>query len=242
MTELEESNIFKELSEDDIAALCEVISPKTIRTYFKDSPKGYQQLNGRVYINKITDSDAISIVRRNRSHPFITSFITNSIERINESASQKIKEHEDNGEDIGTALINMLAESPFNENVALYFKITNKEYAPEFVQSVKYAVELKLRLSDTQERVESASEIEKGNQNLNIEIEELKTKNNDLVNSLEAVNIKYNETLSQLDAKNSEIEALKAELNSSSNLEEEKAVINFTDLKYPHTSLCRVVF
>ena len=55
MTELEESNIFKELSEDDIAALCEVISPKTIRTYFKDSPKGYQQLNGRVYINKITD-------------------------------------------------------------------------------------------------------------------------------------------------------------------------------------------
>ncbi|MCB7067787.1 hypothetical protein LI031_28455 [Enterocloster citroniae] len=244
----------EKITDEELTYICTIITGKRIKLFFQRNSKEFNKIRPGYRPNGISDDDAIKLVVRFKSKPFIRSFINGYIrgwlDETNDHKAKLIKE----GMEPATALLLTLPETQFSDNLKLYFKISEEYYSTEYIQLAISAVQL-----IQANREVAASNIEEPSKNetyiiLQEQFSASKKKWEDTekgyVQKIETLTIKAEETEKALDVAQKELVCMKAEAVAlEADLAElhklEKSSIScgemVRDEAYQYTSLCKVV-
>ena len=132
----------EKITDEELTYICTIITGKTIKLIFQRNSKEFNKIRPGYRPNGISDDEAIKLVVRFKSKPFVRSFINGYIrgllDETNDHKAKLIKE----GMEPATALLLTLPETQFSDNLKLYFKISEEYYSTEYIQLAISAVQL----------------------------------------------------------------------------------------------------
>ena len=135
-------DFIEKISDEELIYVCTIITGKTIKLFFQRNSKEFNKIRLGYRPNGISDSEAIKLVVRFKSKPFIRFFINEYIEGwIDEIDAHKAKLIRE-GMEPATALLLTLPETQFRDNLKLYFKVSGESYSEEYIQLATSAVRL----------------------------------------------------------------------------------------------------
>lgn len=119
-------NYIARLNQEEIVALCQIISGKEFKILFQNFSKEFAQIRPGFRPFSIPDKEAISLAVKNINKPFIFEFINMKVENwmneINEKYEKLIGLKIDDAQALAEALMN----SVFCEDIDLYFRLLDK--------------------------------------------------------------------------------------------------------------------
>lgn len=247
-------DFIEKISDEELIYVCTIITGKTIKLFFQRNSKEFNKIRPGYRPNGISDSEAIKLVVRFKSKPFIRFFINEYIEGwIDEIDAHKAKLIRE-GMEPATALLLILPETQFRDNLKLYFKVSGESYSEEYIQLATSAV----RLIQTNREV-AASNVEEpsGDEAYIILQEQFATarkiwedSERKYVQKIETLSMKAEEMEKTLDVSRKditsiedEVAVLEAELAELRKLEKSSVSSGemVRDEAYQYTSLCKVV-
>lgn len=245
------------LSIEEQKYICDRIPVSEARAYFQKYPKQFNEIKPGFRPEKLSEAETLfQILTRNITKPFISTFLEtillewiNKIDRIQSSLVGSGYSEEE-------ALIQAVLESPFCDNCALYFKLSDQERDEEYIQLFRESMSLLQRAADaeTQENVgeelrnnqEQLAEAKETIEDLKTQMESMKSKAAALNEDFEAIKCKaalqkeeLEKAISELASFETENEEMRAELeyyrrlNKYSDVEFEQD--DFTE--YQHVSV-----
>lgn len=111
---------YASLSHEEIKTLCGWIGESAFKDYFEKNQRTFVRIYRDCRVKKLSMTQICDIVYRNRSEKFIVQFLDDCSQQLL-SISQKLTEDKiTSGCDSETALIEVLADSPFTDNISLY--------------------------------------------------------------------------------------------------------------------------
>ena len=127
------------LNKDEIDFLINTIGIENIRKQFQKNPRGLQRITP-LRAKSLSADQIRSLVQNNLSEDFIYGFLQNNTEeivrQIDESVSKKEKEITDKNK----AIIIVLAESLFKDNVSIYYKLKEETIDDDYLNLVSILV------------------------------------------------------------------------------------------------------
>ena len=202
---------FSGLSREELGNLCNILKLDSVRMILKKFPRLCSELLPGYRAEKISDEKLVSAIicniHKNIVADFLDELVNQELSKINDTASQLEKE----GYSHGGALIHVLKNSDFNDNLRLYFKISDCNFSEElidfFCDAVAYSNRITAEKSiDDNAKQEKISECPALISNVDAEISTLKStinkyKENEkkLLNDLEEQKKIYNDQKLQLE-------------------------------------------
>lgn len=211
-----------ELTNDEIKYICGQIPVSVVRTYFQKNPREFTEIKKGFRPDKITDAETVSLLTRNISKPFITSFVEKTldkwIEEIDEYKTGLINE----GYSEGEALLKTIPDSYFCDDCELYFKLKEIQVSSEYMGLFKDALSIIDKTvedrEDTQTIKNQAATIENNEDEIAKLKEQLKNKEEKLElakNNLAEVNDALSESKNELQVLKKTAESVSKELSEA---------------------------
>jgi len=132
--------VLSNLTDEDIAYVCHLITPKEIRTYFLKYPKDFSRIRPGFRASSLSDDDAIMLVCKNATSPFIASFLEKWISGWLLQIQEFRNDLEEKSASPEQSLLLALPDSVFSDNIDLFFKIACDEYSAEYIALVRAAL------------------------------------------------------------------------------------------------------
>lgn len=214
----------KKLNDEELVSLCEIVSYQAVKNSFKKFPKGYNQLSMvvPVLVTKLTEENIRKIVLKNKSNKFIFDTFSALVNPIFMKINHLVSDSVASGENRIIAISKALGESPFCDNIDLYFKIFPAETDSENISLVKTIVELLKKSADSDDLSEHNSTLNEEITDLKLRISERDSQINELKMELKSVSEKKNaaeksasELKTSLEFANSKLEKFKTVYENS---------------------------
>lgn len=168
-----------ELNKEEIGFIINIIGVEDIRKFFQDRPRLLQQLSP-FRAKSLTAEQMTSLIYKNISSDIIFNYIQGEVERYIKHLDDSIIMIEKEVEDRNKATIIALAESPFRENLSVYYKLIEKNIDDDSIKLLSTIV-------NSPELVKMLSS-EKSDKNLSEQIEQLTKQLNEKDTLIESVN------------------------------------------------------
>lgn len=236
----------KELTREELLALCDVVTYAEIKRKFTEFPKSYNTLYRPVSVlaTRLSDDGVRKIVLQNTSKKFImdifNGFISSASNRIAKTVSNSVKQ----GQNYTIALCEALNNSAFCDNIDLYFRVVTTELDSENISLVKNITEL-LRKTDNSDFLNSQIlELQRDNSELKNRNSESESRVNFLNAEIERISKEkslaekaISELQISLNSANSELEKFRSE----NEIPTKPSVIKFEkNSEYEYSSICKV--
>ncbi len=145
---LETSNVaqgicsLSELTSDEVASICYLISAKEIRMYFQKNPKEFAKIRPGFRAASLSDDDAIALMCKNAARPFVASFLETRVRVWLQEIQDYRSDLEQSGASAEESILKAIPKSLFSKNVDLFFKVSGEKYPNEYVKMTKTAISL----------------------------------------------------------------------------------------------------
>lgn len=216
-----------QLTEEELEYICSVIPYADVVKYFNTYPKEFGKIRPGFRPKSIKKGETAHFLFNNHEKLFINKFLEKTIEQWLCQIEERLKHYMDEGECFEFSCLHILPNSPFADNVALYLKLSEKEYSADYVKIMSTAVSFvkasshnnqendklkemleaeRLQLNDMiDNQGNSIRQITKKSRDKDIEIAKLK---NDLILAKESIE----KCTYELESKNKQIDKLEKEL------------------------------
>ncbi len=147
------------LSQEQLNYVCSKIPVAVAKDYFLNNPKNFQRLEKGFRAKFLSNEQVARILFRHHRDPFIQNFLIKCLNGELKFIEEKLGPDEGNQE----AYIETLGNSIFDENIALYFQLTEEKRSNEYIELMEAAIrrEKHLRkrwLTEKSETVEEKDE------------------------------------------------------------------------------------
>ena len=117
-------NYIELLTKEEKSTLCEIITGKKFKEHFKRNEKEFSKIQKGFRAKTLTEQHALSIALTHIDKPFISLWVNKLVEHWLEEIKENIAKLEKDGSSHGAALATTMLNSPFVNNIELYFKLT----------------------------------------------------------------------------------------------------------------------
>ena len=239
------------LSKTDVESICKLIGSRDLKQNFQTNSNGFSRIKPVFRPKTISDEEAVTLTVQNVTTRFISKFLNEKIQSlmdkiIGEQANLMAK-----GIPSDDAHIIALANSPFYDNLDLYFRLEQPVRSSEEIGALKIAIRIAKR-AHKPDSVEDAPT----DRTTKLLKEELEAQKEYARNKIQQVQDLLKETQASLQATAEDATRLrdeKDELKNKLDLKEKELTryralekysisnrIDTTDAKYPFKSLCKV--
>lgn len=130
-----------ELNNSEMEYLCQAIPPAVTASYFTQFPKNFQKIRRGFRVKSLKPHELTKVLFDNRNVPFIERFVQKQAEFLIEDIEKYHSGLVDKGTLPIDAYIYTLADSRFDKNVSLFFKILgNTDFGDEVIGVIESAV------------------------------------------------------------------------------------------------------
>jgi len=133
-------NYLPMMTDDEIEYVCSVIPLQDSIQYFKRRPKDFAKVMPGFRATSLTPEKVSVVLLRNRSRPFISSFIEEHISGWLDQIQQEISQLMGDGESKESAWLQTLPFCFFVDNVRIFFKLINEEVSNESVSILERSI------------------------------------------------------------------------------------------------------
>lgn len=149
------------MTDDEIRYICDIIPPNMIITYFKTNPKKFSEIKRGFRPNKISDVTAKKLLYKYVSNDFISSFINKVISKWLDEIADELSKERQKTDNENIVYLNILPQSFFANNIALYFKLSETKKDEDYVlflqDAVNYIYDTKASKKNLQEDLKNSS-------------------------------------------------------------------------------------
>lgn len=250
------------LSDDDLYTLCELISAKKIKGFYKNNTRWFGTIKPGFRPTGISDKEAIALVIRNRNELIVRAYIDTIVDKWISLIEEEIKQKESEGLDKDHALGTVLSKSKFSENIDLYFKLKKDSVSEDYLQRIRSympdndetSIPKDGGIADEVQKEASESGTHQGydlsnaelegsiraqkeiNASIKADLEKLEQQNSELQKKLNEANVKANTLELSVQKCKEELNEYKARLE----YDDSEIVNTATSTEYDHISLCEV--
>ena len=241
-------NYIEYISDEELRFICSQISAKTLRDFYQKNGTEFSKLKPGFRPRFLTDEETYSFACSNKNTPFLADFLNFAIGKWLQEIRDAKEAAVNDGETEIVAYIETLAKSFFDENPALYFKITEESIPVEnqdlFFYAIKVAVERNYlsRISENIDSIDDRIEqikasYESAADELRLEYEEALQTSKQEVDTLKSTNEQIKARLEGVESSRGALEEeLKTYRELSAHMQDEE------DIKptpgYHYASLC----
>ena len=129
-----------QLTEEELEYICSVIPYADVVKYLNTCPKEFGKIRPGFRPKSIKTSETTHFLLNNHEKLFISNFLEKTIEQWLCQIEERLKHYMDEGECFEFSCLHILPNSPFADNVALYLKLSNKEYSADYAKIMSTAV------------------------------------------------------------------------------------------------------
>ncbi len=187
-------NYLPQLTEDELRYICSAIPIRDAILYFRKNPEEFARIMPGFRARSIKMIDTSALLFRHCNQGFISSFIEKHIRiwltQIQEHIDKCIKD----GDSEDLAYIRTMPFSFFAGNVALYFKLTEKEYSETYITLLASAVKEIKEVIGEQEKSEITLKTKEA------DVEKLQLELDSSISALKSAELKFNERLNEIKA------------------------------------------
>lgn len=209
-------NYIELLTKEEKSTLCEIITGKEFKEYFKRNEKEFSKIQKGFRAKTLTEQHALSIALTHIDKPFISLWVNKRVEHWLEEIKENIAKLEEEGSSHGAALATTMLNSPFVNNIELYFKLTE---TPLTTNSCSDLYERMEDIKSEHARIDEISNqikaIEEENQRLTKQIEEAERNIDAIKNECAEEVRKINQDKVELAAQLAEAQARISELQTA---------------------------
>ena len=216
-------SLITNLSSKELNSLCQIITPKEIKEYFKKNPRTFNKIKPGFRPESLSDNDIFSIVESNRQEPFIEAFFDNNIPRLIETIEDTFPDFGEGDDYDYSALAKEIKKTPFSIHPKLFFALTNQKYPEDVEERVISQMENKTKTSSQKKTIKP---VKASSTTVNKRIEELQEQ----VTSLKKENENYRGELIELQSKYDQ-------LNERFSYEETPVDLSVVFSNYEHLSV-----
>ena len=131
-----------DLSNEEIKYICERMHLPSVRSYLQHNIEEFNRIKPGFTVKKMTDAGTLSFLVKYSNKPFIKTLIQNVVEQWLSQIKENLDLLEGNGFSSGEALLKTIPDCYFNEQIELYFKLTEQEYDEKYLDLIKDALSL----------------------------------------------------------------------------------------------------
>lgn len=175
------------LTDDETRYICSVIPPKHTITYFQHNPKEFAKICPGFRASAISRLDTTNLLFRHRNRDFVSFLIEKHISDWLSQIQEHMDKCLDDGDSEDLAYIHTLPFSFFAGNVALYFKLIEKEYPREYISVLALTVKEIKEATEEQEKLQATLKIKEA------DIDRLQLKLDSTILALQGSETKLNE-------------------------------------------------
>ncbi|SFX40164.1 hypothetical protein [Ruminococcus sp. XPD3002] len=228
------------LNKDEIDFLINTIGIENIRKQFQKNPRGLQRITP-LRAKSLSADQIRTLVHNNLSEDFIYGFFQSNTEDIVRQIDERVSKKEKDITDKNKAIIIVLAESLFKDNVPIYYKLKEKTINDDYLKLVSLIVKspkLVKDLSSEKDDNDLSDQIEKLTKQLEEKETLIESGNERMKHLQKETDQKVTDISKQLDEANTAILSLQSELNTLKAAEQipEEDI----DDGYTYHSLCEV--
>lgn len=228
------------LNKEEIDFLINTLGIENIRKQFQKNPRGLQKITP-LRAKSLSADQIRFLVHNNLSEDFIYGFLQSNTEDIVRQIDESVSKKEKDITDKNKAIIIVLAESLFKDNVSIYYKLKEKTIDDDYLKLVSLLVKspkLVKELSYENDDSDLSEQIEKLTKQLE-EKDSLLESSNEIMKQLQKeTDQRVADISKQLDEANASILSLQSELNTLKAAEQipEEDI----DDGYTYHSLCKI--
>lgn len=239
------------LSKTDVESICKLIGLRDLKQNFQTNSNGFSRIKPGFRPKTISDEEAVTLTVQNVTTRFISKFLNEKIQSLMDKIIGEQANLIAKGIPSDDAHIIALANSPFYDNLDLYFRLEQPVRSSEEIGALKIAIRIAKR-AHKPDSVEDALT----DRTTKLLKEELEAQKEYARNKIQQVQDLLKETQASLQATAEDATRLrdeKDELKNKLDLKEKELTryralekysisnrIDTTDAKYPFKSLCKV--
>lgn len=239
------------LSKTDVESICKLIGLRDLKQNFQTNSNGFSRIKPGFRPKTISDEEAVTLTVQNVTTRFISKFLNEKIQSLMDKIIGEQANLIAKGIPSDDAHIIALANSPFYDNLDLYFRLEQPVRSSEEIGALKIAIRIAKR-AHKPDSVEDAPT----DRTTKLLKEELEAQKEYARNKIQQVQDLLKETQASLQATAEDATRLrdeKDELKNKLDLKEKELTryralekysisnrIDTTDAKYPFKSLCKV--
>ena len=239
------------LSKTDVESICKLIGSRDLKQNFQTNSNGFSRIKPGFRPKTMSDEEAVTLTVQNVTTRFISKFLNEKIQSLMDKIIGEQANLIAKGIPSDDAHIIALANSPFYDNLDLYFRLEQPVRSSEEIGALKIAIRIAKR-AHKPDSVEDAPT----DRTTKLLKEELEAQKEYARNKIQQVQDLLKETQASLQATAEDATRLrdeKDELKNKLDLKEKELTryralekysisnrIDTTDAKYPFKSLCKV--
>lgn len=167
-------NYLKELTEDEVKYICTVVPYQEVTEYFSKYPKEFAKIKPGFRAKSLSSESVVKILYDFNNKGFISDFLEKHLNGWIKDVHEEISEAIKRGMDQDAAYIEVLSQSYFVNNVALYFKIKKITKEEGYLKALSAAVAY--QYENRKKRENERSLYEKENKELQKNISDLNSR------------------------------------------------------------------
>lgn len=239
------------LSKTDVESICKLIGSRDLKQNFQTNSNGFSRIKPGFRPKTISDEEAVTLTVQNVTTRFISKFLNEKIQSLMDKIIGEQANLTAKGIPSDDAHIIALANSPFYDNLDLYFRLEQPVRSSEEIGALKIAIRIAKRAHKPDSVEDTPTD-----RTTKLLKEELEAQKEYARNKIQQVQDLLKETQASLQATAEDATRLrdeKDELKNKLDLKEEELTryralekysisnrIDTTDAKYPFKSLCKV--
>lgn len=239
------------LSKTDVESICKLIGSRDLKQNFQTNSNGFSRIKPGFRPKTISDEEAVTLTVQNVTTRFISKFLNEKIQSLMDKIIGEQANLTAKGIPSDDAHIIALANSPFYDNLDLYFRLEQPVRSSEEIGALKIAIRIAKRAHKPDSVEDTPTD-----RTTKLLKEELEAQKEYARNKIQQVQDLLKETQASLQATAEDATRLrdeKDELKNKLDLKEKELTryralekysisnrIDTTDAKYPFKSLCKV--
>ncbi len=205
-------NYLQSLTDEEIRYICSVIPQQDSILYFKKYPKDFAKVVPGFRPQGLRSQEQIcTILFRNRTVPYISSFLEKHISRWLYEIQREIEKNMERGESKESAWLKTFPLCFFVDNISIYLKLTSAELSDEYISLLSHSIKRIRDINEEKQKIdEKQREYESSMSRYEDEISRIQ---NDIQNASKKLR-EYSVDNDRLKHINAGLEALREEINS----------------------------
>ena len=215
------------LNKDEQAALCEMITGRNFKEYFKKNEKSFSKMKKGFRAKSLSNEDALKTAVANIDNPFVSSWINDGVAFHLEKIRENVEIFENEGLEQNLALAKALMQSFFEDNVGLYLKLSGNN------SDADYAALLEKKIEEIKAEHVKETEADERIKKLEEEKTQLQEQIKDAQEQTEAVKETYEKRLQEIEREKESAEEKLAEAERKiAELQTADTVAEIDDVNY----------
>lgn len=130
------------LSKNDVESICKLIGPRGLKQNFRTNSNSFSSIKPGFRPNTISDEEAVALTAQNVSMRFISKFLNEKIQSLMDKINSEQANLTAKGIPSDDARVIALANSPFFDNLDLYFRLEQPVRSSEEISALKIAIRI----------------------------------------------------------------------------------------------------